>query len=259
MGISQLNCTERHFRIKIAKAQNEWKYLDDATVTGREMRLTKLMSGWYVFWQSSCFFTLLWKMRTSLFSVFSWSLGDHSASSVNCNYLPLGGKRLFCPNFGSLLDLDCGIPDAGAAFSLHNSTSLSMLPFTSQAYPPLHVFKERLRGWPYKLMSLVPLPDSCSAQGEGWWATSQNLSHLLRAAAVVNSCTADTPTRQQCPEVQLKARKDVNERGNPLNTLVLIVYRCNLTKWTKEYLPVLLLVVVVDYFFGEVFVVVFLK
>lgn len=129
MGISQLNCTERHFKIKIAKAQNEWKCLDDTTVTGREMRLVELICGWCVFWQSSCFFTLLWRrgLLCFLFSTGEKSPGDHSASSVTCNYLPLDGEKTLLSQFGQPLgswrwDTWCW----SCVQSLHNSTSLSI-------------------------------------------------------------------------------------------------------------------------------------
>lgn len=80
----------------------------------------RLMFGWYVFWQSSHFSSLMWKMRT-LFSILIWWNVTKLSQCKFCDVTiqPLGGEGPFCPYLGNLLDLDCGISDAAAVSRVH--------------------------------------------------------------------------------------------------------------------------------------------
>lgn len=113
--ISQLNRTERHFKIKITNTQNDWKRLDDNSDRPREETVNEVNVWLCVFWQSSCFLTLMWKMRTFFCSK---PMKHHQAIPVQVLWYgaiqPLGGETPFHPSLGNLLDLSCGIPDAGA-------------------------------------------------------------------------------------------------------------------------------------------------
>jgi len=70
----------------------------------RNETVMRLMSGWYVFWQSSRFFTLMWKMRTSLYSILSWWITKwSSASSVTHNYPDFGQRKTLLSQYGQPL------------------------------------------------------------------------------------------------------------------------------------------------------------
>lgn len=107
------------------------------------------------------------------FISYSQLMKHHQAITVqvlwHVTIQPLDGERPFYPNLGNLLDLDCEIPDAGSVSRV--SRTPHPYPYTPSLLrhiPPLHTFEGRLRGWPYKLMSLVCLTDFSSAQRGGF-------------------------------------------------------------------------------------------